>query len=93
MIAWSISVWFSASQHDRKDERMATFLEINENKFVNLDNVFEVDLHEKKGGGVQWIFYSVTNRGSEKLFCETSMVFKNKTDAKNWLLSKIPRAV
>jgi hypothetical protein len=60
---------------------------IDEKKFVNLDNVFKMELiNMEDSEEVFWRFYA-----KEDIFC-TSQPFENESEAKEWLKMRVLRA-
>ena len=62
-------------------------IEVNKNKFVNIDNVFRMDILRKEDtNSVYWRFYA-----NDDSFC-SSREFSDEQEAHSWLSMQIARA-
>lgn len=62
-------------------------IEVKRNKFINIDNVFKMDiLYQEKNKKVYWRFYA-----TDETFC-TSREFADEQEALSWLSMQVARA-
>ena len=62
-------------------------IEVKKNKFVNIDNVFRMDILRKEDNNkVYWRFYA-----TDESFC-SSREFSDEQEAHSWLSMQIARA-
>jgi len=61
-------------------------IEVKKNKFVNIDNVFKMDIIRKEKNTVYWRFYT-----NDESFC-SSKEFSDEQEAHSWLSMQIARA-
>jgi hypothetical protein len=66
---------------------MIIIIEVKKNKFVNIENVFKMDILLKdENGKVYWRFYA-----NDETFC-SSREFSDEQEAQSWLSMQIARA-